>query len=224
MKKLDITIISIVIAIILFIILTLMQNKLINNEPMAVVLVSNIDIKPDTALKTEWFSEVTVPLHLTLTNNVVNNLEEIKDKYAKEIINKGQILFKQDIGSGEELKILNAPEGIEKIAIQIKNPQNAIAYQIKPKDRVHLYFSGRYGAIKESISQFGLEDVIKSDNSMYTTCLLRDVEVLGIYDEGGKSLKDDKFTAIDTIVIGVDSKMAKTINNLRNQGNFDLTK
>lgn len=224
MKRINITVLSIVIAIVLFIILTIVQNKLINREPVAVVLVSNVDVKPDTELKTEWFNEVTVPLYLTLTNNVISSIEDIKGKYAKETINKGQILFWQDIGSKEELKIINAPEGIEKIAIEIKNPQNAIAYQVKPKDRVHLYFSGRYGAIKESIAQFGLENVSKSDNSMYTTCLIKDTEILGIYDEAGKSIESDKFTTLDTIVIGVNGEMAKTINNLRNQGIFDLTK
>ena len=59
---------------------------------------------------------------------------------------------------------------------------------------------------------------------MYTTCLIKDTEILGIYDEAGKSIESDKFTTLDTIVIGVNGEMAKTINNLRNQGIFDLTK
>ena len=59
---------------------------------------------------------------------------------------------------------------------------------------------------------------------MYTTCLLKDIPILGIYDESGKSIESDKFTRLDTVVIGVDSQMAKIINNLRNQGTFDLTK
>ena len=62
MKRINITVLSIVIAIVLFIILTIVQNKLINREPVAVVLVSNVDVKPDTELNTEWFNEVTVPL------------------------------------------------------------------------------------------------------------------------------------------------------------------
>ena len=63
-----------------------------------------------------------------------------------------------------------------------------------------------------------------NDNSMYTTCLLRDTEILGIYDENGRSSENDKFSGVDTVVIAVDSNMAKLINNLRSQGTFDLTK
>ncbi len=224
MKKLDITVISILVAVVLFVVLTFIQNSIINNEPTIEVLIANVDVKPDTELKPEWFDVTDVPLYLTLNNNTLSKIEDINGKYAKEIINKGQILFKQDIGSREELKILTSPEGTEKIAIELKSSQNAVAYQIKPKDRIHLYFSGRYGAIKESIAQFNLEDVYKDNNSMYTTCLLNDTEILGIYDETGRSIENDKFSGINTIVIAVESEKAKMINNLRNQGTFDLTK
>lgn len=224
MKKLDITVISVLIAVILFIVLTFIQNSIINSEPTTKVLIANVDVKPDTELKSEWFEVTDVPLYLTLNNSTLGNLEDINGKYSRETINKGQILFKQDIGTKEELKVINSPEGTEKIAIELKSSQNAIAYQIKPKDRIHLYFSGRYGAIKESISQFNLENVLKGDNSMYTTCLLNDTEILGIYDENGRSIENEKFTGINTIVIAVESEKAKMINNLRNQGTFDLTK
>lgn len=224
MKRPDITIISILVAISLFIVLTFIQNSIINSEPTIEVLIANTDVKPDTELRPEWFDVTDVPLYLTLNNNTLNKIEDINGKYAKEMINKGQILFRQDIGSKEELKIITSPKGTEKIAIELKSSQNAIAYQIKPKDRIHLYFSGRYGVVKESISQFNLENILKSDNSMYTTCLLNDTEILGIYDETGRSIEDEKFSGINTIVIAVESEKAKMINNLRNQGTFDLTK
>ena len=59
---------------------------------------------------------------------------------------------------------------------------------------------------------------------MYTICLLRDTEVIGIYDESGRSVENGNFAGLDTIVIATDSNMARLINNLRNQGTFDLTK
>lgn len=224
MSKRKLTLISIIVAGILFILLTLIQNRLINSEPKAKVIIANVDIKYDTKLDRELFSEVLVPISVTLNTNSITSLEEIDGKFAKENINKGQIVFFQDIGSKEELKILEAPIGLEKIALKIKSAENAVAYQLKPKDRIHLYFNGRYGAIKESISEFGLENVNKSDNAMYTTCLLRDIEIIGIYDETGRSIESEKFSGLDTIVIATDSNMAKLINNLRGQGYFDLTK
>ena len=224
MKRRNITIISIIIAIILFLVLTFIQNKIVNNEPKTMVIIANSDIKKDEKLSKNMFSEAYIPVTVSLSSNNIGSLNEIEGKFARENINKGQIIFFQDIGTAEELKILEAPHGFEKIAVKIKSADNGISYQIKPKDRIHLYFSGRYGAIKETIEEFNMMNVNKSDNSMYTTCLLRDTEIIGIYDEKGRSVEDENFSGLDTIVIATDSNMARLISNLRSQGSFDLTK
>lgn len=224
MKRRNITIISIILAIILFFLITFIQNKIVNNEPKTMVIIANLDIKRDEKLNKNMFSEVYVPVTVSLSSNNISSLNDIEGKFARENINKGQIIFFQDIGTKEELKLLEAPNGFEKIAVKIKSPDNGVSYQVKPKDRIHLYFSGRYGAIKETIEEFNMMSVNKSDNSMYTTCLLRDTEIIGIYDEKGRSMENENFSGLDTIVIATDSNMARLINNLRNQGSFDLTK
>ena len=66
----------------MFVILTILQNKLVNDEPTTTVLVSNIDVKPDTELKPEWFSETIVPLKLAISNSVISSTEYIKGKYG----------------------------------------------------------------------------------------------------------------------------------------------
>lgn len=224
MKRRNITIISVFVAILLFFLLTFIENKIINSEPKAVVIMANSDIKRDEKLTKNMFSEVYVPITVSLSGNNITSLNEIEGNFARENINKGQIIFFQDIGTKEELKILEGPDNYEKIAVKIKAADNGVSYQIKPKDRIHLYFSGRYGAIKESIEEFNLINVNKSDNSIYTTCLLRDTEIIGVYDEKGRSSENQNFSGLDTIVIATDSNMARLINNLRSQGSFDLTK
>lgn len=224
MKRQNIMIISIILAIILFFLLTFIQNKIVNNEPKTMVIIANLDIKRDEKLNKNMFSEVYVPITVSLSGNNITSINELEDKFARENINKGQIIFFQDIGTKEELKILEGPQNFEKIAVKIKSADNGVSYQVKPKDRIHLYFSGRYGAIKETIEEFNMINVNKSDNSMYTTCLLRDTEIIGIYDEKGRSMENENFSGLDTIVIATDSNMARLINNLRSQGSFDLTK
>ena len=224
MNRSKITIISAIVAIILFLVLTVIQNKLVNNEPKTLVIIANSDIKRDEKLNKNMFKEVYVPATLTLNSKSIDSLEEVEGMFARENINKGQIIFSQDIGSSEELKLLEAPSGYEKISVKIKSPENGVSYQIKPKDRIHLYFSGRYGGIKESIEEFNLLRANKSDDAMYTVCLLRESEIIGIYDEKGISIENENFSELDTIVIATDSNMARLINNLKGQGTFDLTK
>lgn len=224
MRKRNITIISAILALLLFFMLTIIQNKIVNNEPKTAVIMAKSDIKKDEKLSSDMFYEAYVPITAILNSSIVNSIVEIDGKFARENINRGQIVFCQDIGTAEELKILEAPYGFEKISLKIKSPDNGVSYQIKPKDKINIYFSGRYGGIKETIEEFNLTRINKSDNAMYTTCLLRDTEIIGIYDENGRSIENDNFSGLDTIIIATDSNIARLINNLRGQGTFDLTK
>jgi len=207
-----------------FLVLTLIQSKIIRHEDMQLVYVSKEDILRDTEITKNNIKEVFVPASLAINTDAVVNIEEFAGKYAKEPINKGQIIFTDDIASREELKIIEGGEGLEKIAVRIKSAENAIAYQVKPKDRVHLYFTGKTAVVKQAFSRYGINfDSEKNDNSLQTSKIMDDIEILGIYDEFGRNYDNADFSKPDTVVIAVEPIFAEMINNLRNQGTFDIT-
>ena len=224
MKKINLLVISCISAIILFLILTLIQNRIINQEEVQTVYIANIDVLRDTEIKKDAYKAVLVPTSLVINTDAVVNLEELQGKYAREPINKGQIIFKQDIALKDELKIITTESGLEKIAVKIKSAENAIAYQLKPKDRIHLYFTGKSGVINDAFLKYGIKfDNTKSDNSLQTSKIIENIEILGVYDELGRSYENSAFDKLDTIVIAVEPEVAEMINNLRNQGTFDIT-
>lgn len=225
MKKTNILIISVIAAVALFMILTVLQNKMTKNEPMTAVYIANFDMARDTAVTESMYKQVLVPTSLVLNTDAVTDNNEIVGKYVKDTINKGQIIFKQDIAKKEELKIVEAEYGLERIAVKVKAGENAVAYQIKPKDRIHLYFTGRSGVIKNTFLKYGIKfDKNMDDNSYQTEKIIEDVEILGIYDEVGRSCENSEFSGTDTIVIAVEANKAEIINNLRLQGTFDITR
>ena len=225
MKRINILVISGCIAVILFVVLTVIQNKIVRKEEMIPVYMAKIDIMPDMKINKSDYKEFLVPISLTIEGNVVLNEGDLEDKYAKNIINKGQIIFKQDIALKEELKIIEAIDGLERIALKIKSSENAVAYQIKPKDRIHLYFTGKSAVVKKAFSKYGMPyDNTVEDNSLQTEKIIEDVQILGIYDESGREYENGNFSKLDTIVIAVDGKTAKALNNLRTQGTFDITR
>ena len=119
----------------------------------------------------------------------------------------------------------NIHSNLEKIAVKIKGPENAIAYQVKPKDRIHLYFTGKSNVVKDTFLRFGIPTYdVENINSLITTKIVENIEILGIYDELGNSYESDEFSKLDTIVIAVEPNVANMINNLRNQGTFDITR
>lgn len=225
MKKVNILIISSISAVILFILLTIVQGKIIKKEATIVAYISNIDLLRDSKLEKSHYKEVKIPISLALEGNVITEVKELEGKYVKETINKGQIIFKQDVATKDELKIIEADNKLERIAIKIKESQNSVAYQIKPKDRIHLYFTGKSSVIKNAFLKYGIDfDSNVSDNILQSKKIISDIEILGIYDEAGRSYENSEYSRLDTIVIAVEAKTAEMINSLRTQGTFDITR
>ena len=225
MKKINILVISGVLALILFALLTFLQGRIIKKEAIVTAYIANADVLRDSKINETDYKEVEIPISLALDSEIITDKKEIIGKYAKERINRGQIIFKQDIAEKNELKIVEAGDGLERIAVKIKSAENAVAYQVKPKDRIHLYFTGKSSIIKNAFSKYGIEfDSNALDNSLQSKKIISDIEILGIYDEFGRSYEEAEYSNLDTIVIAVDAKNAEMINNLRSQGTFDITR
>ena len=209
----------------LFFILTLIQWKLVNNTNFQIVFIAAQDIKKEEKITNANIKEVRVPEDLIVGTKAVLDRKELEDRYAVTEIFKGEIIFSGNLESKDKLKIVEVDSGLERIAINIENPENAVAYQIKSKDRIHLYFTGRTGVIRESFNHYGLKlESVEDDNAMQTVKLIENVEVLGIYDKFGLNCEENESKTPDTIVLGVSSKEAEIINNLRSQGIFDITR
>jgi len=82
-----------------------------------------------------------------------------------------------------------------------------------------VYFTGKY----VSVLSLGIYDSSPTEGKMYTSKILENEEILGIFDSNGISYNDERFLKPDTIILSVSYEQAKIINNLRNQGTFDIT-
>jgi len=222
-KNTKILAISFALACILFLVLTVIQNRLTQQEVKTAVFVAKADVSIDSELTEDMFEVVEVPVGLTLNRLVVAKKEDFIGKFARTPIYQGQILFLPEVAEKQKLFQEDIISGEEKVAIKLKGPENCISYQVKPGMRVQLYFTAQYGDIADVLQLYGLQNDMFQENSLYTLRLLADEEVLGVFDEDGESIFSEKFSIPDTIVLSVDMNMAQLINNLRSQGSFDIT-
>ena len=190
---------------------------MIDYEPKVSVLIATQEINVDEKLEEKMFKSVLAPIDIIKQDSVLEKISE--NMYAREKIHNGQILLKEDTGSKEELKIIDGKAGCETIAVKLKGPENAISYQVKTGDKVNVYFTGKY----VSVLNLGIYDSSPTEGKMYTSKILGNEEILGIYDSNGVSESDERFLKPDTIILSVPYEKAKLINNLRNQGTFDIT-
>lgn len=221
-RKIIIMAVSFGLTVILFLGLVIFERRLVNYTPQKINLIALEDIKIGQKLNKDMFIEQEVDI--SLVTNGVATFGEIDGLYAKDNIYKGEIVSKREIDTKENLKIIEIPEGLEKIAIKVKSAENGVAYQLKQGDKVNLYFTGRYAIIKDSVVGLEISPAnITDENSMCTVKLLDKSEVLGIFDESGRNIIESDFGKVDSIVFAVDNAKAKVINNLRSQGTFDIT-
>jgi hypothetical protein len=215
--RVKLLIVTAIFTFIVFGILTLIQNKLINYETQIKVFVANTEIKKETKIKKDNFDECYLPEGLARELNVLTKMPD--NAYAKTDMYKGQFLIASLIGTKEELKIIEGGENKEKVSIELSNIASMLSYQIKRGDKVNLYFTGKYEVIEKIADKFPNALI----GSLATVQLLYNEEVLGVYDKNGVSSENEEFLEPNTFIFGVTKENAEIINNFRTQGEFYLT-
>lgn len=215
--RVKLLIITAIFTFIVFGLLTLIQNKIINYEEQIKVFVANTEIKKETKLNKNDFDECYLPEGLAKELNVLTKIPN--DMYTKTDMYKGQFLISSVIGTKEELKIIEGGENKEKISVELGDLASMLSYQIKRGDKVNLYFTGKYEVVEKMINKF--PNVLIG--SLSTVQILDKEEILGIYDKNGVSSENEEFLEPNTIIFGVSKQNSEIINNFRNQGEFYLT-
>lgn len=216
-EKASLIIISAILALIVFMVLTLVQNSLIDYEEETKVLMAIKDIEKETRLNDSYFKEIYIPISLSKELGALSSING--ELYNRTNMYKGQFLSSSLVATKEELKIIELNANKEKISLELTDEASMLSYQIKKGDKVNLYFTGKPIVVENIASKF--THVLSSN--LTTIKILEDEEILGIYDKDGFSSESEKFTIPTAIIFGVTKENAEVINNLRNQGEFNIT-
>lgn len=217
LEKTNLIIIASICALIVFSVLTIVQNKIINYEKQVKVFLSNREISKEVKIDEKDFEEYYISESLAKKLSAITKIHP--NMYTKTNMYKGQFLISSLVGSKEELKIVEGGENKEKISIEISDLAGMLSYQIKRGDKVNLYFTGKYEVIEKMIDKFSNVLI----GNLTTVKLLDNEEILGVYDKNGVSSESEVFLEPNTIVFGVTKEKAEIINNFRSQGEFYLT-
>ncbi len=107
--------ITVFLTIIVFIISTNIQKKLINYEPKISCLTVCRDIKANEKLTEDMFKKTELPVSLVVNTKVITSFSELDGLYAKDNIYKSQIALREQFNTKEILSIYEVENGKEKI-------------------------------------------------------------------------------------------------------------
>ena len=223
-KKVSILILSIIMAVVLFIISTVLQKKLVAYVPTVSCLVVSQDIEQYEQVTQDNCRLVDIPIDVVANIRVLKNISEVEDLYLKEKIYKGQLLVFDQFDTKENLMIFENEEGKEKISIKIKSAENGASFVIKKGSYINVYAT----LLNEYASNGFLESMEKisigKDEFGYSIFeVLNSVKVLGTFDEEGNEIDRVGQRNIDTILLSVTQDEARIINLLRDVASFNVT-
>jgi Flp pilus assembly protein CpaB len=223
-KKVSILIVSIVLAIIVFIISINAQKKLVNYIPTLQCMVATRDISQYSQISQEDIKYVDIPIEIVASSKIVQTYDELKELYLKDNLYKGQIILANQLDTGENLMIFNSEDGKEKIAIKVKDAENGASFILKKGSLVNVYATindeyANHGILegKEKIS------VGEDDRGYSTFKLLSNSKVLGTFNENGEEVESSSEKSIDTVLLNVSSGDALIINLVRDIASFNIT-
>ncbi len=223
-RKVSILIVSIVLAIIVFVLAVNAERKLVDYAPTLKCMIVTDDVPQYSKIDEEDIKYVDVPIEIIANSRIVQSYDEIKDLYLKDGLYRGQIVLRDQLDTAENLMIYNAEDGKEKIAIKIKESENGASYILKKGSLVNVYATiseeyANYGALadKEKFS------VGEEDRGYSTFKLLSESKVLGTFNENGEEVETSSEKNIDTILLNVTSGDAYLINLVRDIASFNVT-
>lgn len=146
-----------------------------------------------------------------------NNINSIKGCILGNELQKGQVIWKNDLINKEEY--LEKIEGIEYIALPVKSATDGVCYKLKKGDKISVYYTAKRKLV---------DSVLKDKKKIYSvatsetlvTCLLYDeLEIIAMTNSIGQDVTG---TSITDIVVRVTAEQAMEIVNLKEQGTFTL--
>ena len=222
-KKVSTLTIALILTIVVFIISTYMQKKLINYEPTIKCLVLTDNILANELVSEEKFKEANLPMSLLANTRVIQDFSEIEGMYARGDIFEGQIAIRNQFDTRENLSIFEADKGKEKISIKIQSAEHGASYTIKRNSYVNVYATMRSDYAKEFLKENDRLS-IGDEYDGYTIIKLLDTSrVLGTFNIDGIEVNDSSDGVIDSIMLAVNSDEAKQINVLRDIASFNVT-
>ena len=223
-RKVSILIISIILAIVVFILSINAQRKLVNYAPTIKCMIVTSDIPQYSKIEEEYVKYVDIPIEIIANSRIVQSYDEIRDLYLKDGLYRGQIVLRDQLDTSDNLMIFNAEAGKEKIAIKIKESENGASYILKKGSIVNVY-----ATINEEYASHGVLEgkeklsVGEDDRGYSTFKLLSESKVLGTFNENGEEVENSSDKNIDTILLSVASGDAYLINLVRDIASFNVT-
>lgn len=218
--------IVLIIAVCVYIILSVIYNKLIVKTDDKKVYVLTKDIQKGKEITVNDLKEIILKTK-DEKNEYITDLSILSTNLAGIDLYKNQILTNNMIINKNNYIKVNEDEEI--VPIKIKTSEDGASYNVSRNDLVNIYYTGKTDYANNILEGFKGSNIISGGNPGYISVILfKSIKVVGVYDKYGNEINDNNKDqgneiVMDTILISTNSKMAMIIYNLQRYGDFSLS-
>ena len=213
-------IIILFIAIIIYIIISIVYQNLTIKNKYIDVYVLNRDVKRGENLNINDLIKMSVlsdKLHLEEYSFDINNEYVFKDNLYKNQIVSDSIVIKKDEYISSNLEI---------VSIKLDSIDNAASFQIEKGSVVNIFYTSKIQDVSNILGKINKENIVlgKGNSEIITLKLFENIKILNTYNKEGQIIKNDSSNKlISTISIELTKENAMLVNSLKNKGEFIVT-
>ena len=217
--------IIILIAVIIYVTLTLIYNKIFVNSNEKNIFVVREDMLRGCEINIGNLQSLTIK-EGDVTSDYITDISILNDKVLNFDICEGQILTNEMLIQKDNY--IKSNEDEELVSIKVKSSEDSSSYKISKNSVVNIYYTGKSDYANEILKELDNTNIVSGGNPGYiTTEFIKNIKVINVYDKYGNELnsniQNDNESLIDTIVISVSSKIAMDIYNLSRYGDFSIS-
>lgn len=222
-RKVSLLMITILLTVIVFGISTYLQKQLVDYVPTVTCMVMKQAKEAGEMVTEKDIQWVEMPISIISSVRPVQAMEEIQELYLKDKIYRGQILLTEQFDTKENLRIYQAEEGKEKIAIKVKEGENGVSYTIHENSIIQVYATLRREYVSDIFAGKSIQTIGSEENGYAIIPVLQQVKVLGVFQSDGEPIEDGMSRDFDTILVAVTPEEATQINLIREVATFHIT-
>ena len=213
-------IIILLIAIVVYIVISITYQNLTNKNKYIDVYVLNKDVQRGNELSINDLVKIKVlsdDSYLKEYDFDINKKYVFKDFLYKNQIINSSVLIKKDEYVDSKFEI---------VSIKLDSIDDAASFQIEKGNIVNIFYTSKTQDISNVLGNINKENIIlgKGGSEAITLKLFENVKILNTYNKEGQIIKEDSTNKlISTISMELTKENAILVNSLKSKGNFIVT-
>lgn len=221
MRRYSTLILSFICSVIIFIVLIVVQTKMVNKSEGVVAYIVSKDVDIYESITSDMLDSVCITLIDGIQEDLIKDVSNLSDYVTKEKITKGKILLKQDVVKKVDLTNYISEQYVQRVIIPLSNVDNGLTHIINDNTFINLYITIDAQYLPSDIDIYMQMPMTTDYEQKVTFLYLEKKKPICFLDENGIISSKEGFCK--SVVLELTKEQAMYINYIKGKAGFSIT-